>query len=96
MRFMSSLPWIMNNCATIQVIMDMLTKSTYFILIQINYPLERLAELYIEKIVSLHGIPSKIVSYGDPRFMSRFWESLQKSLGTKLCLSSAYHPQTDG
>ena len=44
----------------------------------------------------MHGIPSSIVSDRDPRFTSRFWESLHKALGTKLHLSSAYHPQTDG
>ncbi|CAJ2642348.1 unnamed protein product [Trifolium pratense] len=56
----------------------------------------KLAEIYVEQIVKLHGIPSSIVSDRDPRFTSRFWESLQEALGTKLRLSSAYHPQTDG
>ena len=40
------------------VIVDRLTKSAHFIPIRMDYPLERLAELYIEKIVSLHGIHS--------------------------------------
>jgi len=44
----------------------------------------------------LHGMSSSIVFDRDPRFTSRFWESLNKVLGTKLRLSSAYHPQTDG
>ncbi|CAJ2662214.1 unnamed protein product [Trifolium pratense] len=56
----------------------------------------KLAEIYVEQIVKLHGIPSSIVSDRDPRFTSRFWESLLEALGTKLRLSSAYHPQTDG
>ncbi|CAJ2661699.1 unnamed protein product [Trifolium pratense] len=56
----------------------------------------KLAEIYVEQIVKLHGIPSSIVSDRDPRFTSRFWESLQEALGNKLRLSSAYHPQTDG
>lgn len=63
---------------------------------RINYPLQKLLELYIDEIVKLHGIPSSIVSDRNSRFASRFWESLQVSLGTKLKLSSAYHPQTDG
>ncbi|CAJ2645609.1 unnamed protein product [Trifolium pratense] len=56
----------------------------------------KLAEIYVEQIVKLHGIPTSIISDRDPRFTSRFWESLQEALGTKLRLSSAYHPQTDG
>jgi len=58
--------------------------------------LEKLTSLYISEIVRLHGAPSSIVSDRDPRFTSRFWENLNKALGTKLRLSSAYHPQTDG
>ncbi|CAJ2651824.1 unnamed protein product [Trifolium pratense] len=56
----------------------------------------KLAEIYVEQIVKLHGIPTSIISDRDPRFTSRFWESLQEALGMKLRLSSAYHPQTDG
>lgn len=73
-----------------------MTKSTYFIPIKTNYPLQKLVELYIEKIVSLRDISSSIVSDRDLRFTSRFWQSLQEALGTKLKLSYAYHPQTDG
>ena len=76
--------------------MDRLTKSAHFILIRMDYKMERFAKLYIDKVVSLHGIPSSIVSDRDPRFTSRFWEGLQSTLGTKLRLGSAYHPQTDG
>jgi len=56
----------------------------------------KLAEIYIEQIVRLHGIRSSIVLDRDPRFTSKFWKSLQAALGTKLRLSSAYHPHTDG
>ncbi|KAE9608276.1 putative nucleotidyltransferase, Ribonuclease H [Lupinus albus] len=61
-----------------------------------RYSLERLAELYIQEIVRLHGISLSIVSDMDHRFTSNFWTSLQSALGTKLKLSSANHPQTDG
>ena len=96
MDFVSGLPRTNKNFEAIWVIVDRLTKSAHFIPIRMDYPLERLAELYIEKIVRLHGIPSSIVSDRDPRFTSKFWEGLQRALGTKLRLSSAYHPQTDG
>ena len=61
-----------------------------------DYSLECLAELYINEIVGLHGIPVSIVSDRDPRFTSRFWGSLQEALGTKLRFSTSFHPQTDG
>ncbi|RZB75827.1 Transposon Ty3-G Gag-Pol polyprotein [Glycine soja] len=61
-----------------------------------KYRMETLVELYIKEVVRLHGIPYSIVSDRDPRFTSRFWTSLHEALGTKLKLSSAYHPQTDG
>ena len=63
--------------------------------IKIRFSLEKLTSLYISEIVRLHSVPSSIVSDRDPRFTSRFWESLNKALGTKLRLSSAYHPQID-
>jgi len=47
-------------------------------------------------VVELHGVPTSIVSDREPRFTSRFRQSLQKALGTQLRMSSAYHPQTDG
>jgi len=56
----------------------------------------KLTQLYIKDIVRLHGVPSSIVSDRDPQFTSRFWQTLHEALGTKLTMSSAYHPQTDG
>ena len=61
MDFVSGLPRTIKNFEAIWVIVDRLTKSAHFIPIRMDYPLERLVELYIEKIVSLHGIPSSIV-----------------------------------
>ena len=75
---------------------DILTKFAHFIPINIKFSLEKLTSLYISEIVRLHGVPSSIVFDRDPRFTSRFWESLNKALGTKLKLSSTYHPQNDG
>ncbi|GJS82101.1 putative reverse transcriptase domain-containing protein, partial [Tanacetum coccineum] len=56
---------------------------------------ERLARLYINEIVAQHGVPVSIISDRDGRFTSRYWQTLQKALGTRLDMSTAYHPQTD-
>ncbi|KAA3477431.1 integrase [Gossypium australe] len=61
-----------------------------------DFSLDKLAELYISKIVQLHRVPLSIISDRDPRFTSRFWKKLQEALGTKLHFSTAFHPQTDG
>lgn len=76
---------------SIWVIVDRLTDSTHFIAIKIGYPLQKLAEIYISVIVKPRGIPSSTVLDRDLRFTSRFWESLQESLGTNMRLSYAYH-----
>jgi len=75
---------------------DWLTKSAHFLAMNLRMSMAKLAQLYVKEIVRLHGVPSSIVSNRDPRFTSRFWQTLQEALGTKLTMSSAYHPQTDG
>ena len=80
----------------IWVTVDKLTKSAHFLPFQENYPLEKLAHLYIQEIVRLHGVPSTITSNKDPRFTSRFWGLFQRAFDIKLCLSTTYHPQIDG
>jgi hypothetical protein len=57
--------------------------------------MEKLAKLYVNKVVRLHGVPVSIVSYRDPRFTSRLWPSVQQALEMKLNLSTTFHPQTD-
>jgi hypothetical protein len=74
----------------------MLTKAAHFIPRKVKYSLEKLAELYLQKIVLLHCVLESIVSDRDPRFTSRFWMSLQKAMETQLRFSTAYNPQTDG
>ncbi|GKE95468.1 putative reverse transcriptase domain-containing protein, partial [Tanacetum coccineum] len=61
-----------------------------------GYKMERLARLYLNEIVSRHGVPISIISDRDSHFTSRFWQSMQEALGTRLDMSTAYHPQTDG
>ena len=96
MDFVVGLPLTKGKYDAIWVIVDRLTKSAHFIPINERYSLEKLANLYMKEIVSRHGVPVSIVSDRDPRFTSRFWKSFQECLGTKLNMSTAYHPQTDG
>ncbi|GKC35147.1 putative reverse transcriptase domain-containing protein [Tanacetum coccineum] len=73
-----------------------LTKSAHFLPMREDYKIERLARLYLNEIVARHGVPISIISDRDSRFTSRFWQSMQEALGTRLDMSTAYHPQTDG
>ncbi|GJV74499.1 putative reverse transcriptase domain-containing protein [Tanacetum coccineum] len=73
-----------------------LTKSAHFLPIRENDPLDKLARLYLNKIVARHGIPVSTICDHDGRFTSNFWRSFQKALGTDLSMSTAYHPKTDG
>ena len=96
MDFVSGLPHSSKGHNPVWVIVDRLTKSAHFLAIKKTYPMHRLAKLYLDEIVRLHGVPASIVSDRDPRFTSHFWEALQSAMGTKLTFSTAFHPQTDG
>jgi hypothetical protein len=77
------------------VIVDRLTKVAHFIPVKTTCKGSQLAELYMARIVCLHGVPKKIVS-DRGSFTSIFWKSFHENLDKKLNFSSAYHPQTDG
>ncbi|KAI3797508.1 hypothetical protein L1987_32765 [Smallanthus sonchifolius] len=96
MDFITKLPQTSRGHDSIWVIIDRLAKSAHFIPIREDYRVEKLARIYIDEIVSRHGVPLNNISDGDGRFTSRFWKTLQSALGTQLNLSTAYHPQTDG
>nr|GEV15629.1 reverse transcriptase domain-containing protein [Tanacetum cinerariifolium] len=96
MDFITKLHKSSQGFDTIWVIVDRLTKSAHFLPIRENDPLEKLARLYLNKIVARHGIPVSIICDSDGRFTSNFWKSFQKALGTELSMSTAYHPETGG
>nr|GEY10772.1 putative reverse transcriptase domain-containing protein [Tanacetum cinerariifolium] len=96
MDFINKLPRTRSGHDSIWVIVDRLTKYAYFLAIREDYKTEKLARLYINEIIARHGVPVSIISNRDSYFTSRFWKSLQKALGTRLDLSTAYHPETDG
>jgi len=96
MDFITGLPRSPRGHDSVWVIVDRLTKCAHFVPFKIGYSMEKIAELYLEEVVRLHGVPVSIVSDRDSRFMSRFWQGLQSALGTDLRYSTAYHPQTNG
>ncbi|GJS79166.1 reverse transcriptase domain-containing protein [Tanacetum coccineum] len=96
MDFVTKLPKTSTGHDAIWVIVDRLTKSAHFIPIRATDSMETLTRLYIKEIVTRHGVPISIISDRDSHFTSRFWQSLQNALGTRLDMSTAYHPETDG
>ena len=81
---------------TIYVILDRLTKYTYFLPIKKEITTEELAYIFMRYVFAQHGMPSKLISDRDKLFRSKFWQSLMDQLGSKNKLSTAYHPQIDG
>ncbi|GJW60892.1 putative reverse transcriptase domain-containing protein [Tanacetum coccineum] len=96
MDFVTKLPRTSSRHDTIWVIVDRLTKSAHFLPMRKDYKMDRLARLYLIEIVARYDVPISIISDHDSRFTSRFWQTMQEALGTRLDMSTAYHPQTDG
>ncbi|GJU25508.1 putative reverse transcriptase domain-containing protein [Tanacetum coccineum] len=96
MNFVTKLPKTATGQDTIWVIIDRLTKSAHFFPIQEDDTLKKLTRQYLKELVSRHGVPVSIISDRDGKFTSHFWKSLNKALGTRLDMSTAYHPETDG
>jgi hypothetical protein len=92
MDFIVGLPRTRAGYDSIWVVVDRLTKATHFIPVKTTYNSAVLAELYMSRIVCLHGIPKKIISDRGTQFTSHFWQQLHEALGTHLKFSSAYHP----
>jgi hypothetical protein len=84
MDFIVGLPRTQKGYNSIWVVVDRLTKVAYFIPVNTTYSGARLVELYISRIICLHGVPKKIISDRGSQFTSRFWEQLHDSLDTKL------------
>jgi transposase InsO family protein len=96
MDFITGLPRSNRGHDSIWVIVDRLTKVAHFILVKTTHNGRELADLYISRIVSLHGVPKTIVFDRGTQFTSRFWAKLHEALGTKLSFSTTYHLQTGG
>jgi hypothetical protein len=96
MDFITGFPKTQKGNNAIWVVVDHLSKVAHFVHIHEDITATPLAELYISRIVTLHGIPNMIISDRGSLFTSRFWKSFQEAMGTHISFSTVYHPQTGG
>jgi hypothetical protein len=85
-----------DGCSIILVVVDRLTKYAHFLPIKHPYTTATIAQLFLDNIVKLHGLPASIATDRDTIFVNHFWKTLFKLYKVNLQLSTAYHPQTDG
>lgn len=96
MDLIMKMPKTLGGYGNIWVVVDRLTKFAHFLQIKETDKVEKLTRTYLKEIARLYGVLIYIICDRDCRFTSRFLQSLQKSLGTRLDMSIAYHPQTNG
>ncbi|CAI7925897.1 unnamed protein product [Closterium sp. NIES-53] len=94
--FITGLPPTNAGHDAILVVIDKFSKMGHFIPTHTTTRTEETAQLFLKHIISQHGIPTTLISDRDPKFTSNFWKELMSLMGTRLAMSSAYHPQTDG
>jgi len=96
MDFIVQLPLTTSGHDAIVVFVDRLTKRAHFQPTHTSVMALEVAKIFFSVIFKNHGLPWVIISDRDARFTSHFWKSLFGQLGTKLSMSTAFHPQTDG
>ncbi|GJX63132.1 putative reverse transcriptase domain-containing protein [Tanacetum coccineum] len=97
MDFVNKLPRTSSDMNILGSVWDPIgIRSAHFLLCVRIISEKGWCRLYLNEIVARHGVPISIISDRDSRFTSRFWQSMQEALGTRLDMSKAYHPQTDG
>jgi hypothetical protein len=95
MDFITGLPKSRNK-SVIMVVVDHLSKYAHLCALQHPFTTSTVAQIFMDQVFKLHGMPHSIVFYRDPTFTSNFWQELFKLQGTQLHLSTTYHPQNDG
>ena len=95
MDLITSLHMTQRGHDAVFTIVDRFSKLVAFIPTVTTSSAEDIAQIFFDRHICQYGIPQKIISDRDPRFLSNFWRALMGKLDCKLGLSSAYHPQTD-
>lgn len=95
MDFITGLP-LCKSISVFLVVVDRLSKYAHFIPLAHPYTASIIAQEFVDNVFKLHGMPSTIVNDRDTIFISVFWKEFFKLQGSKLCMSSGYHPQSDG
>ncbi|KAJ9512237.1 hypothetical protein QJQ45_012789 [Haematococcus lacustris] len=96
MDFIGPLPPTSHGYDMVVTVVDKLSKMLHLIPTTATATAPDIAKLFFDHVFKHHGLPEAIVSDRDPKFTSDFWTSLFHLTGTRLLMSSAYHPQTDG
>jgi hypothetical protein len=96
MDFITQLPVTKQGNDAIMVVVDKLSKQAHFMPTKTSVSAPEVATLFFREVVRHHGVPRNVISDRDPRFTSLFWQALWQQLGTKLSMSTANHPQSDG
>ncbi|XP_024532411.1 uncharacterized protein K02A2.6-like [Selaginella moellendorffii] len=96
MDFITGLPKTFRGNDVIWVVVDRLTKMAHFFLVKTTIKASELAQLFVDWLFSFYGLLGDIVSDRDPKFTSKFWQTVFEKLKTKLSMSSGEHPQSDG
>jgi hypothetical protein len=91
MDFITGLPKS-GNKSFIMVVVDRLSKYAHFCALQHPFTASTMAQIFMDQVFKLHGMPHSIVFYRDPTFTSNFWQELFNLQGTQLHLNIAYHP----
>ena len=96
MDFITHLPQTRTGKDSILTIVDRFLKMTHLIPLKGTTIVADVAQLFYTHIWKLHGLPRSIVSDRDSKFTGHFWQKLMTLLGTKLKMSTSFHPQIDG